>query len=74
MKKLLSPSVMFSFILALVMAIVLDSNYYALPDVVPTHWNALGKADSWGENIPFRFSLQSLCVRCSLFSLLDLYS
>lgn len=49
MKKLLSPSVMFSFILALVMAIVLGSNYYALPDVVPTHWNALGKADSWGE-------------------------
>ena len=40
---------MFSFILALVMAIVLGSNYYALPDVVPTHWNALGKADSWGE-------------------------
>lgn len=49
MKKLLSPSVMFSFILALVMAIVLGSNYYALPDVVPTHWNALGKADSWGK-------------------------
>ena len=49
MKKLLSPSVMFSFILALVMAIILGSNYYALPDVVPTHWNALGKADSWGE-------------------------
>ena len=64
MKKISRVSTIISAIMLLIYIIVLISIWSRIPDIVPTHFNAAGVADSYGSkrNLVFEPVLVSVSV------------